>query len=460
MPLIAYRQQRFNSKAAKTIKQALEIIDDLQAQGYTLTLRQLYYQMVSKNFIANNEREYKRLGRIICDAREVGLIDWYAIEDRGRSCYLPDHTPTPAEVLKNIEMQLRLNPWLDQPVYLVTAVEKAALEGVIERPCARWRAPYMACKGYLSASEAWRTGRRYERALANGKRCVLLHLGDHDPSGLHMTDDNRIRLNLFARGDVEVNRLALNMDQIEQYDPPPNPAKQTDTRYAGYKAEFGEESWELDALSPKVIDGLISDAIESYVDKDKWQATLAEETERRKGLRLLGMRWEEIEKLVLNDELDPIERLKLLDDVVETLPSVLEQFGQRLPLVHSSAAAGMKAKAKTVLGLVDNDIPPTGDGTPDAWSAFENMRQLGEQAIEALSVGPMHEEDIALAREGPAGAEALRAVLEGRKTFEAPEPAKPEPNPWSVPGEDEDDPDHHPEGYEPDVPLPDGFEED
>lgn len=392
MPKIAYRQQRFNSKARKTVEQAKAIIEELGAQGYTLTLRQLYYQMVSRNFIANKPVEYERLGRIVTDAREIGEIDWYAIEDRGRGCYLPGHVPTPEEVLDGIERQLRLNPWLEQDVFLVVAVEKAALEGVIERPASRWRAPYMSCKGYLSASEAWRTGRRFEAAVQAGKRPVLLHLGDHDPSGLQMTEDNRRRISLFANegefdleasppqllsGGIEVNRLALNMDQIEQYDPPPNPTKLTDSRASGYGMDT---SWELDALSPKVIDELIHEAIKSYVDQERWEATLRLEAERRAGLRLLGMRWDEVEKVVLSDELDAKDRLALFDEV--------------------------------------------------GYAAMTMLRGTGQE-------------------------ERLRPAVEGRRTISLPDPVKPDPSPFAEPTELQDGDDEQyepeealPEGYE------------
>lgn len=313
MPKIAYREQRFNSRARVTVEQAKAIIDEMMAQGYTLTLRQLYYQFVSRNWIANKEREYKRLGRIITDAREIGEIDWLAIEDRGRAAYLQGHVPTPEEVLEGIEAGLRLDPWLEQDVYCEVWVEKAALEGVIRRPANRWRAPYMACKGYLSASEAWRTGRRFEHAIARGKKPILFHLGDHDPSGIDMTRDNEARLSMFARMGVDVRRLALNMDQVEEHGPPPNPAKQTDIRYAGYAAEHGSSSWELDALHPKVIDGIIDDALKSVLDMEKYEATLKREEEERLPLKLLGHRWEEAKKLLVGREADPMARLEAID---------------------------------------------------------------------------------------------------------------------------------------------------
>ena len=80
---IKYVDQRFNDKSLALIKRCNAIIADYQAQGYTLTLRQLYYQCVSRNIIENTERSYKRLGDLISNGRLGGLIDWDSVEDRG-----------------------------------------------------------------------------------------------------------------------------------------------------------------------------------------------------------------------------------------------------------------------------------------------------------------------------------------------------------------------------------------
>ena len=230
-----YRPHRFNTAAQRTVNQANDIITEMREQGYTLTLRQLYYQFVARDLIPNEEREYKRLGRLVTHARESGVMDWYAIEDRGRGAYGTDPEEDPTNVVEGIEQGLVFDQWAKQDDYLEVWVEKSALEGVVSRPCNRRHVTYMACKGYLSASEAWRAGLRFQNAVADGKRPVLIHLADHDPSGLHMTEDNRNRLRMFAEEhDIEVRRIALNMDQVEEYGPPPNPAKQTDSRYARY----------------------------------------------------------------------------------------------------------------------------------------------------------------------------------------------------------------------------------
>lgn len=274
-----------------------------------MTLRQLYYQFVSKALIPNSDREYKRLGRIVTDARYAGLISWTSIEDAGRNSYHSVGAQSAEEVLKGLEQSIRLDVWREQPDYVEVWVEKQALESTIARPCNQLRVPYMACKGYLSASEMWRAGRRFEAAIRRGQRPVLLHLGDHDPSGIDMTRDSDERLAEFARMGVTVRRLALNMDQVEEYDPPPNPAKQTDSRFTGYEAQYGDTSWELDALPQRVIGQIITAAVKEHLNQEKWDEVIAREKTLREPLSGLHSCWDEVSRL-MGDEGLPLERLQ------------------------------------------------------------------------------------------------------------------------------------------------------
>lgn len=294
MPKIAYVNINFADKRAALIETANGIIAEYSGDGYTLTLRQLYYQFVARGLIENSERSYKNLGTVISDGRMAGLIDWLAIEDRGRGVLPWLIEEDEREVLNGIETGLALDYWERQTAYVEVWVEKEALVSVIQRPCERFRVPYMPCKGYLSASEAWRSGRRFMRARSQGRRCVLIHLGDHDPSGIDMTRDNGDRVELFSGNEVEVRRIALNMDQVDAYSPPPNPAKVTDSRAADYIARFGSTSWELDALEPRVLDKLIADEIETLIDEEIWAETEEEETQRREILAAMHERFDDI----------------------------------------------------------------------------------------------------------------------------------------------------------------------
>ena len=275
-----YVPKNFKDATLDIIAAANEIIVDYAAQGYSLTLRQIYYQFVSKALIPNTQRSYKRLGSIINDGRLAGLIDWNAIEDRTRHVMMNAHWDTPADVIEAAKLSYRIDMWENQPERVEVWIEKEALAGVISRVCRRLDVPHFACKGYVSQSEQWRAG---QRARDPDQPTVILHLGDHDPSGIDMTRDNQDRLAMFSGHNVEVERIALNMDQINQYQPPPNPAKDTDARFRQYRIDYGNDSWELDALEPSVICQLIEEHVDMHRDPDLWaerEAQLATDMER------------------------------------------------------------------------------------------------------------------------------------------------------------------------------------
>lgn len=302
MTYITYKNFSFKAETMDIIEKANEVIGAYQAQGYSLTLRQLYYQFVSRNWLENTERSYKRLGSIITDARLAGEISWSAINDEHRdSAHRPDANEDEREALYGIDSFISLDMWARQGKYVEVWVEKVALHSIVSNACIRYRVPNMACKGYLSATEAWLAGQRFKQARAEGLDCYLLHLGDHDPSGMDMTRDNAERVELFSHGAyVDVRRLALNMDQVQQYNPPPNPAKLTDSRGTGYVKKFGTKSWELDALEPKVIEQLIKSEIESLIDGKVWDATRNEEAEKREILVGLYDHWDDVRPFVQN----------------------------------------------------------------------------------------------------------------------------------------------------------------
>jgi len=276
----------FKPSSQRIIEQANAIITEYQEAGFVLTLRQLYYQFVARDILPNLQTEYKRLGSILNDARLAGLVDWEAMEDRTRNLRSYTTHVSPAEAARETARLYIENLWENQPCYVEVWIEKDALLGVIEPVCGRWRLPHFACRGHTSQSEQYSAGQRFAAMAELEKEVIILHLGDHDPSGLDMTRDNQDRLDMFTRGaGVEVRRIALNMDQIRRYRPPANPAKETDSRFATYYENHGtRSSWELDSLDPKVIDTLIDDEILSLVDEDRWTDDLARERSNRRKL--------------------------------------------------------------------------------------------------------------------------------------------------------------------------------
>lgn len=295
----AFTSKRWTEAHLEILRSATAIINQYQDGGYDLTLRQLYYQFIALNLFPddwlvslkdgqqtkNHERNYKKLGNIINDGRMCGLVDWDAIVDRTRNLQTWYHEKDVPNALERMKNRYTLDFWNNQEVRVEVWVEKEALAGVFSRICGRWDVPYFACRGYTSASASYEAYKRIENRLYKDQRTVILHFGDHDPSGIDMTRDNRDRLELMIHSHYhsgegsdfldafEVRRMALNWDQITEFNPPPSPAKVTDSRAEKYIEEFGEDSWELDALNPDKLTSLAEEEIKSLIDFDKWEET-------------------------------------------------------------------------------------------------------------------------------------------------------------------------------------------
>lgn len=286
-----YLSKNFNDAALDVIMQAERICSTYAAQGYSLTLRQLYYRFIATDALPesrrdpvsgtkNTEKNYKWLGGLVSDARLAGLIDWNHVEDRGRERHGGDFGwQSPEHMIRRYAPSYSITHWDGQEHYVEIWVEKQALEEVVARPASRWNVPYFACKGYVSQSSMHEAAMRI-RQFDMDREATIIHLGDHDPSGIDMTRDIQDRMLTFG-ASVNVKRIALNMDQVEAYDPPPSPAKITDSRAADYIGRFGHDSWELDALEPATLESLIENEITSRLDMSLWDAREAQEDRER-----------------------------------------------------------------------------------------------------------------------------------------------------------------------------------
>jgi hypothetical protein len=274
----------FNERDAALIAASNRIMDNYASQGYDLSLRQLFYQLVSRNVIPNTNASYELLGRVISDARMAGLVDWDMITDRGRVTKRVQMWSGPGAMIRHASKSYAYNRWKRQPCHIEVMVEKQALEGVICPVCTSLGVNYTSNKGYSSQSALYEASLRLSKAINRGKTPVVLYLGDHDPSGLDMTRDIRARLTIFVGQPVDVKRLSLNKSQVDEYKLPPNPAKMSDSRATNYVSKFGRQSWELDALSPQVLATLVKKAVHRRLDQALWNEDTALETRHREKL--------------------------------------------------------------------------------------------------------------------------------------------------------------------------------
>jgi hypothetical protein len=299
-----YTPKNFKPSTMRLIAKMQAIILEYQAQGFVLTVRQLYYQLVARAEIENTLNDYKRVASILNDAKLAGYLDWDAIEDRTREFSAQTRWKSGKSIVQAAHDSFHMDMWKGQETRVFVIVEKEALVGVLEPVCRRYDVPLLAARGFPSGSvlREFAVEQILPALLDEDQYVRVLHLGDHDPSGIDMSRDLRERLELFCELDGDnyfhqdkfaLNRIALTMDQVREQKPPRNPAKDTDARYDAYKAKFGTSSWELDALSPTYLDKLVEEHLLESINAVTWKKRAAEVVAVKKKLAKVAKEFQE-----------------------------------------------------------------------------------------------------------------------------------------------------------------------
>jgi len=267
-----------------------KIIQEYLADGYKLTVRQLFYQMVGRGLIENDQKEYRKISSLVVLGRMGGLIDFNAIEDRVRIPRLPYFCENPRDAIEDTILTYRIDRQDGQEWYTEVWSEKDALSGLLYDVTRKYHVNLVINRGYSSCSAMYEAYGRFAKAITeNGQLGQIIYLGDHDPSGKDMIRDIQDRMNEFGIGKyIDVIPVALTMEQIEKYDPPPYFAKIKDPRAKWYMAEFGDVAWEVDALTPQVLKKVLEDAITDRMDLNLYMGRLEQEEKDIKELNGLG----------------------------------------------------------------------------------------------------------------------------------------------------------------------------
>lgn len=292
-------KEKWTANPLEILTLADEIIEAYMDINIKMTLRQLYYQMVTDNHIPNDDIAYKKLSDLITDGRYLGIIHWDGIEDRGRPISKPLEFEDLSELMDVAFRSYRLPRWEGQNYYIELFSEKDAISSILSPVAKKWHIPYSFNKGYASVTTMYSLFSRIEKAIIEDKNIAIFYLGDHDPSGLDMVRDIEERLGEFFDNrpelfelasfldKVEIVSVALTIEQIKEYGPPPNPTKLTDPRAKDYIKRYGKTCWEVDALKPDIMMGIVEDSIKKYIDIDKYEMWIEKEKEDKRLLRKL-----------------------------------------------------------------------------------------------------------------------------------------------------------------------------
>lgn len=289
---------KWQGDANALIHETETILQEYTQQGITMTLRQLYYQLVARGVIPNNIAVYKKISCLLTDARYAGFLDWDMLDDLTRESDRMSEWSDLSSLLDSALYSYRKPRWQGQEYHVELLTEKEALYSVLKPIADKWHVYLSVNRGFGSATLAYNLSGRVQEYIERGKHVVFLYIGDHDPSGLDMIRDVRERITeILQHRQVQVNRfqlkhIALTFAQIQEFRLPENPAKKTDTRFKAYKVKYGDVSWEVDALRPDVMTEIVETEICRYLDLSLFNAIVDEEKQEKATLREFVNRFE------------------------------------------------------------------------------------------------------------------------------------------------------------------------
>lgn len=238
-----------------------------------ITLRQLYYQLVSRGSIQKLDSEYKRTMRQLRDMRREKFIPYHWVADNTRWMRRPTTHHDPIAFIDYASSIYRKSIWDSQPTVIEIWCEKDALAGVIYAVTGKWDVPLYVVRGYSSDTLAFNAMNQYS---GSDKPLRIYYFGDWDPSGKDVSRDLESKLQTFADDmyvDFTFERVAVLPDQIEKWSLPTRPTKKSDPR----SKTFSGESVELDAIPPQHLQQIIESVIKENIDPDQYQRTLRAE---------------------------------------------------------------------------------------------------------------------------------------------------------------------------------------
>ena len=265
-----------NRRSKSDIRELKVALHDIIEQEQPATVRQVFYRAVSAGLIDKTENEYKKtVCRLLADMRRDGTLPYDWIADNTRWRRKPRTYNTLDEMLTLTAETYRRALWGNQDCYVEVWLEKEALAGVLFQVTAEWDVPLMVCKGYPSISFLHSAG----EAISNITKPV------HDPSGVHIPKFVEQELRVYApNADITFERVAVTVEQIDEYGLQTRPTKVSDTR----SKSFEGESVEADAIPPKTLRQLADQCIRRHINWESLEGLEHVEAAEQATLRLIA----------------------------------------------------------------------------------------------------------------------------------------------------------------------------
>ena len=248
------------------------------------TVRGMYYRMVSKGFLPKDDRAYNLVQQTLLRMRREGLLPWRWITDSSRRVLGYARFGDMADYGQYVANNYRKDYWQDSPVNVEVWCEKDSMQGVIASVVLReFGLELHVSKGQSSASYLYEAA---ESIREDGRPTVVYILSDFDPAGFRIAEKIEAGLREHMPEDQELtaHRVAVSYEQVLEYGLITREVKKTDADATEFMARYGDVSCELEAMQASTLRRLLSEQLESHMDKDRLRVLKLVEEQEREGL--------------------------------------------------------------------------------------------------------------------------------------------------------------------------------
>jgi hypothetical protein len=272
-------------------QESLDLIEAMRVvaeAAQPITGRGVGYKLFTAGLIPSMSRgDMNRVYRLLLTARERSLIPWEWIVDETRAF---ERTPTwddPAQYARCVAQSYRRDFWNQQPVRCEVWSEKGTVRGVLQPVLDQYAVGFRAMHGFTSGTTVYDISQDDD-----GRELIALYVGDYDPSGMFMSqEDLPRRLSEYGGDHVTLLRIALTDEQVNGLPSFPAADKRKDTRFKWWARHYGARCWELDAMDPNDLRDCVEAGIQALIEPKAWERCEAVNKAERESLRTIIAKW-------------------------------------------------------------------------------------------------------------------------------------------------------------------------
>jgi hypothetical protein len=280
-----------SKKGRGMAQRSLDLIEAMRVMAEAaqpITGRGIGYKLFTAGLIPSMEKkEMQRVYRLLKEARVKDIIPWKWIVDETRSLEKVSTWDNPKQYARRVARSYRRDFWNQQPVRVEIWSEKGTVRGVLQPVLDQYAVGFRVMHGFSSATTI------YDAAQDNdGRDLIVLYVGDYDPSGMFMSEEDLPnRLSEYGGDHITLERIALTQDQVRGLPSFPATDKRKDPRYKWFQANYGDRCWELDAMDPNDLRSCVEEEIEDLIEPVAWQRCETVNRAEQESLKTILQNW-------------------------------------------------------------------------------------------------------------------------------------------------------------------------